>query len=354
MMQFLLKIFRSVLNLLSAVLPDSRGIFVRLESQTVWLKNDDWICTWPRKLHDRPRVHSTSHPADERDTPVQRLDTTHFYCPPVTLKWKSDDLFFAWSRKLHDGARSPRFGAHSVWQPADERVTAVSKTVHITLLLPLTGVLCLESVMSDKVCVCVCVCVRAHTDSFQLKLGSQIDFSVFSAPLFAIFDVSQCTCSQNQCLFPLPLLVPLALLSNIYAATAIISMFSRLAWICVPPFVKYGFSSGASIRSRTLPWILYEQNQSTMKCLRGQIRNNSACCARENAHVRFQLRTALNDHAKRRQQKAATGCVCPAHYFPSCSFVISSHCFLNTFLTANENVSFCPVSPVPANKKLSF
>ena len=23
------------------------------------------------------------------------LDTTHFYCPPVILKWKSDDLFFA-------------------------------------------------------------------------------------------------------------------------------------------------------------------------------------------------------------------------------------------------------------------
>ena len=44
-------------------------------------------------------------------------------------------------------------------QPADERVTAVSKTVHITLLLPLSGVLCLESVMSDKMCVCVCVCV---------------------------------------------------------------------------------------------------------------------------------------------------------------------------------------------------
>ena len=41
MMQFLLKIFRSVLNLLSAELPDSRGMFVRLESQTVWLKNDD-------------------------------------------------------------------------------------------------------------------------------------------------------------------------------------------------------------------------------------------------------------------------------------------------------------------------
>ena len=85
------------------------------------------------------------------------LDTTHFYCPPVTLKWKSDDLFFARSRKLHDGARGPRLGAHSVWQPADERVTDVSKTGHITLLLPLSGVLCLESVMSDKMCACVCV-----------------------------------------------------------------------------------------------------------------------------------------------------------------------------------------------------
>ena len=126
------------------------------------------------------------------------------------------------ARKLHDGARGPRLGAHSVWQPADESVTAVSKTVHITLLLPflVCCVLCLESVMSDKMCVCVCI------DSFQLKLGSQIDFSVFSAPLFGIFDVSQCTCSQNRCLFPLPLLVLLALLSNVYAATAIISMLS--------------------------------------------------------------------------------------------------------------------------------
>ena len=47
-------------------------------------------------------------------------------------------------------------GAHSVCQPADRRVTAVSKTEHNTLLLPLSGVLCLESVMSDKMRVCVC------------------------------------------------------------------------------------------------------------------------------------------------------------------------------------------------------
>ena len=106
---------------------------------------------------------------------------------------------------------------------ADERVTTVSKTVHITLLLPLSGVLCLESVMTDKMCGCGCVCVCAPT---VYKLGSQIDFSVFSASLFGIFDVSQRTCSQNQCLFPFHLLVPLALLSNLYAATAILSMFS--------------------------------------------------------------------------------------------------------------------------------
>ena len=30
-----------------------------------------------------------------------------------------------------------------------------------------------------------------------------------------------------------------------------------------------------------------------MKCSQGQIRNNGACCARENARVRFQLRTAF-------------------------------------------------------------
>ena len=40
-------------------------------------------------------AYSARQPADERDKAVQRLDTTHFYCPPVTLKWKSDDLIFA-------------------------------------------------------------------------------------------------------------------------------------------------------------------------------------------------------------------------------------------------------------------
>ena len=160
MIQFLLKIFRSVLNLLSAELPDSRGICVVREPN--WLKNDDWICTGSRKLHDRPRViwctqcGAAGLREGHTDT-VQRLDTTQFYCPPGTLKWKSDDLIFAWSRKLHDNVRRTLLGVHSVWQPADERVTAVSKTGHNTLLLPPSVVLCLESVMSDKMCVCVCV-----------------------------------------------------------------------------------------------------------------------------------------------------------------------------------------------------
>ena len=57
--------------------------------------------------------------------------------------------------------------------------------------------------------------------------------------------------------------------------------------------VKYGFFSGASIQSWTLLWILYERNPSTMKCSQSQLRNNGACCARENARVRFQLRTAF-------------------------------------------------------------
>ena len=82
-----------------------------------------------------------------------------------------------------------------------------------TFIAQLSGVLCmLHECVCVCVCgVCVCVCVCVCTDSFQLKLGSQIDFSVFSAPLFGIFDVSQRPCSQNQCLFPLPLLVPLEL-----------------------------------------------------------------------------------------------------------------------------------------------
>ena len=109
-----------------------------------------------------------------------------------------------------------------MWQPADERVTDVSKTGHITLLLPLSGVLCLESIMSDKMCVCVCVCVCAPT---VFKLGSQIDFCVFCTSL-RYFRRIPTHMQPKSVFFPLPLLVPLALLSNVYTATAIISMFS--------------------------------------------------------------------------------------------------------------------------------
>ena len=53
-------------------------------------------------------------------------------------KKRVDQLSFA-----SNGLLNP---VHSVWQPADERVTAVSKTGHSTLLLPLSGVSCYESV----------------------------------------------------------------------------------------------------------------------------------------------------------------------------------------------------------------
>ena len=140
-------------------------------------------------------------------------------------------------------------------------------------------------------CASVCVCVCAPT---VFKLGSQIDFCVFCTSL-RYFRRIPTHMQPKSVFFPLPLLVPLALLSNVYTATAIISMFfsSRLDQKN-SHLVKYGFSSGASIRSRTLPWILYEQNPSTMKCSRGQLRNNGACCARANARVRFQLRTAFS------------------------------------------------------------
>ena len=192
------------------------------------------------------------------------LDTTHFYCPPVTLKWKSDDLFFAWSRNLHDGACGPRLGAHSVWQLADERVTAVSKTGHTTLLLPLSGVLCLEAVMSDKMCVCVCV----YNDSFQAGFPNRF---------LCVF----CTSFRYFWCIPMHMQPKSVSFSSPLACSSCLAL-KRICCHChyqhvfVLPgsvychLVKYSFSLGASIRSRTLPWILYEQNPSTMKCSRGQ------------------------------------------------------------------------------------
>ena len=160
MMQFLLKIFRSVLNLLSAELPDSRGIFVRLESQTVWLKNDEkwWLNLYLISQAARPAA-CTQHESPswwEGHTCTKIGNWTQHTSTALRSLWngKAMTCFLLASRKLHDGARGPRLSAHSVWQPADRRVTAVSKTQHNTLLLPLSGVLCLESVMSDKMSVC--------------------------------------------------------------------------------------------------------------------------------------------------------------------------------------------------------
>ena len=94
------------------------------------------------------------------------LDITHLYCPRSLWNGKAMTYFLldlASCTTVHAAHGSAR----TVWQPADSdrRVTAVSKTEHNTLLLPLSGVLCLESVMSDKMSVCVCVCV-VHTTHF--------------------------------------------------------------------------------------------------------------------------------------------------------------------------------------------
>ena len=199
------------------------------------------------------------------------LDTTHFYCPLVTLKWKSDDLFFAWSRKLHDGAHGPRLGAHSVWQPADEKVTTVSNTGHITLLLPLSGVLCLESVMSDKMCVCVCVCI----DSFQAGFPNRFLCFLHLSSVFSTYPNADAAkigvfCSPFACSSCLAL--KRICCHCHYQHVFLVSLGSVYRHL-----VKYGFSSGASIRSRTLPWLPYERNPSSMKCSRGQLTLVALC-----------------------------------------------------------------------------
>ena len=120
------------------------------------MKNDDWICTWSRKLHDRPRVHSTSHPADERDTPVQRLNTGHntLLLPSghfeMEKRWPIFLLDLASCTTVHAALGSAR---NTV---CGSQLTGGSQPFRRlnTLLLPLSGVLCLESVMSDKMSVC--------------------------------------------------------------------------------------------------------------------------------------------------------------------------------------------------------
>ena len=88
--------FRSFLNHLSAELPDLRGICAAGEPNSEKMMTEFLLdfasCTTGRAALG---VYSAGQPADERDTAVRRLDTTHFYCPLVTLKWKRDDLIFA-------------------------------------------------------------------------------------------------------------------------------------------------------------------------------------------------------------------------------------------------------------------
>ena len=111
---------------------------------------------------------------------------------------------------------------------------------HLTLLLPLSGVLCLESVMSDKMCVCasarasvcVCVCVCVCTDSFQAGFPNR--FLCF-LNLSGIFGVSQRTCSQNQCFFLSSCLFLLPCSQTYILPLPLSACFPRLAWICVPP-----------------------------------------------------------------------------------------------------------------------
>ena len=288
MMQFLLKMFRSVLNLLSAELPDSRGIFVRLESQTVWLKNDARICTWSRKLHDRACVHSTSHPADERDTAVQRLDTGHntLLLPSghfdMEKRWPNFCLISQAARQcMRPSARRAQCVAAGWW----EGHSHIEDWTQHTFIAPFW---CVVSWVI-KLCVCVCVC----TDSFQAGFPKRF-LSVF------------CTFLRYFRRIPMHMQPKSVSFSSPLAYSSCLAL-QRICCHChyqhvflVSPgsvychLVKYGFSSGASIRSRTLPWILYERNPSTMRCSRGQLRNNGACCARENARVRFQLRTALS------------------------------------------------------------
>ena len=125
--------------------------------------------------------------------------------------------------------------------------------------------------------MCVCVCVTLTV----FKLGSQIDLSAFSAP-FGIFDVSQRTCSQNQCLVPRPLLVPLGVSRRICYHCHYQHGFPRLAWICVPPSCQIRLLFRCLDSEPNTAVNTYKRNPSTKKCSRGQLRNNGCLlCSRE-------------------------------------------------------------------------
>ena len=130
-------------------------------------------------------------------------------------------------------------------QPADERVTAVSKTGHNTLLLPPSGVLCLESVMSDKMCVCVC------TDSFQAGFPNR--FLCVFCTFLRYFRRIPTHMQPKSVSFSSPLACSSCLaLKCICCHCHYQHVFLVLPGSVYRHLVKYGFSSGASIRSRTL------------------------------------------------------------------------------------------------------
>ena len=141
-------------------------------------------------------------------------------------------------------------------------------------------------------CVCVCVCVCTCTNSLQAGFPNRF-LCVFCTSLRYFWRIPTHMLPKSVSFsFPLACSSCLAL-KHICCHCHSQHVFFVSPGSVYRHLVKYGFSSGASIWSRTLPWILSEQIPSTMKCSGGQLRNNGACCARENVRVRFQLRTAL-------------------------------------------------------------
>ena len=121
-----------------------------------------------------------------------------------------------------------------MWQPADERVTAVSKTVHITLLLPLSGVLCLESVMSDKMCVCACVCVCVHRQ-FSTQAGFPNRFLCVFCTSLRYFRRIPMHMQPKSVSFSSPLACSSCLALKRICCHCLYSLsvcFPRLAWMC--------------------------------------------------------------------------------------------------------------------------
>ena len=165
MMQFLLKIFRSVQNLLSAELPDSRGIFGGYCVIEKWWKMSIWAsCTtcsmsswyvghnkWFKWKSDLGSARNNSW----QEGHSRFEDSTHFYCPCLvcyalkvmsgSTQHTSTALRSLWNGKAisisqaADGARGPRLG----WREGHNRFE---------------DYICWKWLM----CGCVCVCVHRH------------------------------------------------------------------------------------------------------------------------------------------------------------------------------------------------